>query len=98
MSRSEYHRKEAVIVAIAAAAFAAQSFCCKRSLQGTRIGAAYCNRSRHTVEDIWICLGDYYFRRAFCTSYHSFWRLHAKLEDGIKQSAKDTSTIDHLNK
>ena len=61
MLHYEYRRKEAVIVAIAAKAFAAQYFCHKRSLQGTHIGAAHCIQSRHTVEDIWIYLGDHYF-------------------------------------
>ena len=76
MSRSEYCRKEPVIVTITTAAFAAQYFCPKRSRQGTRIGAAHCNQSRRTVEDIWICLGDYYFRRPYRMSYRSFWHLH----------------------
>lgn len=45
-------------------------------------------RERRTVEEVYQCLGPVYFRRAYRMTYESFWILHSKLEQGIRDSLK----------
>ncbi len=52
-----------------------------------RKGKSPRQRTRRTVEDIYKCLGDTYFRRAYRMSYESFWVLHEKLQARISHAA-----------
>jgi hypothetical protein len=56
----------------------------RRSRKGTKRRP----RQRRTVWQIYNCLGDIYFRRAYRMSYQSFWELHKKLKSGIVQASQ----------
>jgi hypothetical protein len=58
--------------------------CCPSS---NRKGKSARQRIRRSVEDIYKCLGDAYFRRAYRMTYESFWVLHEKLQAGISHAA-----------
>lgn len=47
------------------------------------------SRIRHTVEEVYQCLGRNYFRRAYRMSYQSFNLLHEKLQPGIQQAIEN---------
>lgn len=55
-----------------------------RNNSGNRFGTVTVHRTRRSVEEIYSCLGDYYFNRAYRMTYQSFWRLHSMLRIGIK--------------
>jgi hypothetical protein len=46
-------------------------------------------RHRRSVQEVYHCLGDNYFRKAYRMSYDSFWVLHSKLENEIKNAVED---------
>jgi hypothetical protein len=46
-------------------------------------------RQRRSVSDVYQCLGDNYFRRAYRMSYDSFWVLHSKIENEIKNEIEN---------
>ena len=48
----------------------------------------HCPRIRRSVQDIYLSLGERYFRRAFRMSYPSFWCLHERLKDHIKDGVQ----------
>ncbi len=42
------------------------------------------DRSRRSVREAYLCLGENYFHRAYRMSYETFWVLHNKLKDSIE--------------
>eukprot|EP00970_Alexandrium_tamarense_P016947 scaffold7881_cov103-Alexandrium_tamarense.AAC.1 len=50
-------------------------------------------RERRTVEQIYQCLGDIYFRRAYRMSWLSFWQLHDKLCGPIEETVAKAAKI-----
>jgi hypothetical protein len=66
------------LIVVAAATYAAKYFSGKHR-KGSRLGKQTKQRERRTVEQIYQCLGDIYFRRAYRMSWRSFWTLHDKL-------------------
>ena len=48
--------------------------------KGYWVGSTYFRRKVHrSIDDIYGCLGERYFRRAYRMLYESFWLLHRKL-------------------
>ena len=73
-------------------AVSAMYFLGKRAARpGTRSGKSPRKRIRRTVNDIYICLGSTYFRRAYRMSYQAFCSLHELLEQGIIDSIKEAA-------
>lgn len=63
-----------------------------------RLGKPPRYRHRRSVEQIYACLGDVYFRRAYRMSYASFWVLHGKLHDGIVAASALRANITKQNR
>ena len=61
---------------------------CQQTMQGKGRPLAR-KRKRRTVEEVYECLGQNYFRRAYRMSYDAFRKLHNKLRPGILQSIED---------
>lgn len=82
------HLRQAEVLVAQSAAGAAFYFCRERKQRGARYGSATRPQVRRSVRDIYLCLGDQYFRRAYRMSYQSFCKLHEELKDGIKKAHK----------
>ena len=80
------HMRKVQVVAAQAAAVTALHFCRdkRRRKIGSRYGCSTRVRQRRSVESIFLCLGDAYFRRAYRMSYDSFCRLSDKLKSEIE--------------
>jgi hypothetical protein len=88
---NQRHHIESLIV-VAVAAYAATHFSRKHS-KGSRRGKQTRHRERRTVEQIYQCLGDIYFRRAYRMSWRSFWILHDKLCGPIEEAVVEAAKI-----
>ena len=77
---------------MAAVTYAAKYFSGKRR-KGSRRGKQTKQRERRTVEQIYQCLGDIYFRRAYRMSWRSFWTLHDKLCGPIEEAVVEAAKI-----
>ena len=73
----------AYIIQAAALACSAHHSQQVHSKVGTRRFKSARFRTRHSIDEIYRCLGPIYFRRAYRMSYRSFWRLHDLLEAKI---------------
>jgi hypothetical protein len=80
------------LIAMAAVAYAAKYFSGKHS-KGSRRGKQTKQRERRTVEQMYQCLGDIYFRHAYRMSWLSFWKLHDKLCHSIEKSIEEAAKI-----
>jgi hypothetical protein len=59
--------------------------------KGYWVGSSYfCCKVHRTIEDIYGCLGERYFRQAYRMSYKSFWLLHRKLSTRIAKAVDDS--------
>ena len=88
---NQRHHIESLIV-VAVAAYAAKHFSRKHS-KGSRRGKQTKQRERRTVEQMYQCLGDIYFRRAYRMSWRSFWILHDKLCGPIEEAVVEAAKI-----
>jgi hypothetical protein len=80
------------LIAMAAVAYAAKYFSGKHS-KGSRRGKQTKQRERCTVEQMYQCLGDIYFRRAYRMSWLFFWKLHDKLCGPIEVAVAEAAKI-----
>ncbi len=85
---SQFHRNAKVLLAQSAAVAVFHFIRGRRSKRGSRYGSVSQSRRRRTVSDVYSCLGDLYFKRAYRMSYRSFWKLHAQLKEGIEKVHK----------
>ena len=94
MLLSKKHRKAEAIILQCALVFAVKYLRKKKPpSHGTRFGKPARVRKRVSVEDIYTCLGDNYFSRAYRMSYCSFRCLHNRLKDNIGKSIKDAAIL-----
>lgn len=76
-----------------AAERAAEYFTYKRYRDGSRLNKSHRLRERRSVANVYTCLGDLYFRRAYRMTYETFWTLHDELKDGIKNAFNEAAKI-----
>jgi hypothetical protein len=88
---NQRHHIESLII-VTVAAYAAKHFSGKHS-KGSRHGKRTKQRERPTIEQIYHCLGDIYFRRAYRMSWLSFWKLNDKLCHSIEMSIAEAAKI-----
>jgi len=59
--------------------------------KGYCVGSDYfCRKLHRSVEDVYGCLGERYFGRAYSMLYESFWHLHRKLSPRIAKAVGDS--------
>ena len=76
--------EDACAIIVQAAAFAAAEILHKEeSSVSSRAGRIVVVRVRHSVHNVYRCLGSSYFQRAYRMSYKKFWNLHSKLATRI---------------
>ncbi len=81
------HMWKVQVAAAQAAAAAGLHFCRYKKTRkiGSRYGSPICIRQRRSVQSIFLCLGDVYFRCAYRMSYESFCRLSDSWKVGSKR-------------
>ena len=78
---------DASAIIVQAVAFAAAEILHKEeSSVSSRAGRIAEVRVRRSVHEVYRCLGDSYFQRAYRMSYESFWKLHTKLATRINRA------------
>ncbi len=79
--------EDACAIIVQASAFAAAEILHKEeSSVSSRAGRIAVVRVRHSVHDVYRCLGSSYIQRAYRMSYESFWNLHSKLATRINRA------------
>ena len=77
---------DASAIIVQAVAFVAAEILHKEeSSVSSRAGRIAEGRVRRSVHEVYRCLGDSYFQRAYRMSYESFWNLHTKLVTRINR-------------
>jgi len=78
---------DASAIIVQAVAFAAAEILYKEeSSVSSRAGRIAEGRVPRSVHEVYRCLGDSYFQRAYRMSYESFWKLHTKLATRINRA------------
>ena len=92
MTRRTNRETSSVIVrAVCARVCAGRCYNSPSRKKGYWVGSTYSRCKVHrSVEDIYGCLGERYFQRAYRISYESFWLLHRKLSTRIAKAVDDS--------
>ena len=79
---------DASAIIVQAVAFAAAEILHKEesSVSSSRAGRIAEGRVRRSVHEVYRCLGNSYFQRAYHMSYKSFWNRHTKLATRINRA------------
>ena len=78
---------DASAIIVQAVAFTAAEILHKEeSSVSSRAGRIAEGRVRRSVHEVYRCLGDSYFQRAYRMSYESFWNIHTKLATRINRA------------
>ena len=90
-SRTNRETPSVIVHAVCACVCARWRFNSLSCNNGYWVGSTYfCRKVHRSVEDIYGCLGERYFWRAYHMSYKSFWLLHRKLSTRIAKAVDDS--------
>ena len=83
--------KQSEIVAIKAVTLAVAQHFKRPGKGGRKVGSSHKKRTRHTVHEVYLGLGNVYFCRVYRMDYSAFLHLHSILKEGM-EAAKTNST------